>query len=216
MSRPFLRVALAIALIPACSAPRDAVRIVGSSTVFPFSRTVAERAAVKFDDPAPIVEMTGTGGGIQQFCRNEGGVDIANASRAMKMSERALCAQNGVNDVVEFRIGFDGIVVAAAPHNRLRNLTLGQLYRAVAKDLPAGGGFAPNPHRLWSDVDPALPPIAIEVHGSPPTSGTRDAFVELALQAGAKTLPELAALAETDEAAFRARGRIARGWALGR
>ena len=200
-----IAVALAAFTVSACSPPQDAVRISGSSTVFPFARTVAEHYAVKFDAPAPVIEMTGTGGGFQAFCAAGSAIDIANASRAIKKSERELCAGNGYEDVVQFRIGHDGIVIAASRENPLRSLTLDQIYRGLAKDLPAAGGFAPNPHELWSDVDPSLPAIQIEAHGPPPTSGTRDAFVELALEAGARAHPALAALAEADPRAFAAR-----------
>jgi phosphate transport system substrate-binding protein len=194
----------AAALTAGCTEPSESVRIVGSSTVYPFSRTVAERTAAKFHQRSPIVEMTGTGGGIQQFCRGAGEIDIANASRPIKDSEIALCQANGV-EAIGFRIGYDGIVVAAAPSNPVKALTRAHIYRALAKDLPGQGGFEPNPNRLWSDVDPALPAVEIEVHGPPPTSGTRDAFVELALEPGARAIPELAALEESDPAQFKAR-----------
>lgn len=187
-----------------CSEPRDSVRVVGSSTVFPFARTVAERTAYKFDSPSPIVEMTGTGGGLQQFCRASGNIDIANASRRIKDSEVALCREHGVA-AIEFTIGFDGIVAASSATNPLSAITLRQLYLAVAKDLPAAGGFQPNKFRLWSEIDAGLPAIEIEVHGPPPTSGTRDAFVELALHVGAKSIPELALLAKENPDAFAAR-----------
>jgi len=149
--------------------------------------------------------MTGTGGGFQAFCAAGSPIDIANASRAIKKSERDLCARNGHGEIVQFRIGHDGIVIAASRNNPLRALTLDQLYRGLAKDLPAADGFAPNPHALWSEVDPSLPAVPIEAHGPPPTSGTRDAFVELALEAGAQATPALAALKQTDPDAFAAR-----------
>ena len=201
----FFSTVLLCILAGACAAPEDAVRISGSSTVFPFARTVSEHYAVKFQARAPVIEMTGTGGGLQAFCSRGSAIDIANASRSIKQSERDLCAGNGVEEIVEFRIGHDGIVIAASRRNPLKSLTLEQIYRALAKDLPSQGGFAPNPHETWADVDPALPDIPIEVHGPPPTSGTRDAFVELALEVGAEADPHLAALAEEDERAFAAR-----------
>jgi phosphate transport system substrate-binding protein len=203
--RKLLLVALCAAVVAvSCSKPRDTARIVGSSTVFPFARTVAERTAAKFDAPSPIVEMTGTGGGLQHFCRGAEGVDIANASRRIKDSERALCRAHGV-EAIEFTIGFDGIVAATSSRNPLTAISLRQLYLAVAKDLPGPAGFEPNRFRLWSEIDPALPAIEIEVHGPPPTSGTRDAFVDLALHAGAKAIPELALLATQDPDQFAAR-----------
>ena len=163
-------------LITACSSPDDAVRIAGSSTVFPFSRTVAEHYSVKFQTRAPIIEMTGTGGGFQAFCAANSSIDIANASRGIKQSERDLCAKNGVDDLLEFRIGYDGIVIAASRENPLKRVSLEQLYKALAKDLPSSQGFASNTYETWADVDASLPDIPIEVHGPPPTSGDARRF----------------------------------------
>jgi len=195
----------------ACAPPEDVTRAAGSSTVYPFSRTAAEHYAAKFRVRAPVVEAIGTGGGFQRFCEAPGRIDVVNASRAIKESERALCASAGVADVVEFAFGYDGVVLAAGRDNPLRGLTLEQLYRGLARDLPDGdGGFTPNPHRLWSDVDPDLPAVEIEVHGPPPTSGTRDAFAELALVAGASRIAPLAALEDSDADAFAARAAALR------
>lgn len=162
---------------------------------------------MKFETRAPVIEMTGTGGGLKAFCAKDSVINIANASRRIKESESALCAQNGTpaSDIIEFLIGYDGIVVAANRENPLKALTLNQIYRALAKDLPTEDGFAPNPNKKWSDVDAALPNMPIEVHGPPPTSGTRDAFVELALDVGARSDPRLAALAKSDPETFAAR-----------
>ncbi|MEL6363947.1 MAG: substrate-binding domain-containing protein [Pseudomonadota bacterium] len=199
-----IAIVLALALF-GCAPPEDAVRVVGSSTVFPFSRTVAEHYAAKTGYRAPVVEMTGTGGGMQIFCAAQSPVHVANASRPIKKSEIDICAAAGAVGVLEFRIGYDGIVIVAARENPLKSLTLDQLYRAIAKDLPVANGFAPNPHELWSEVDPALPAIPIQMHGPPPTSGTRDAFVEIALETGAKGTGALRYLAQTDKGAFAAR-----------
>ncbi len=213
-------VSLLYAAIAACaqfgdptraSGVRDTqVRVTGSSTVFPFSRTVAEHYAAKFAAPSPIVEATGTGGGVQRFCDSRGSIHIVNASRRMKPSEAALCATNGVAAPLEVRIGYDGIVVATGRGGALTALTAEQIYRAIAKDLPLGGGFEPNPNRTWADVDPSLPDIAIDVHGPPPTSGTREAFAELGLERGAKAIPALADLAKSDPQAFAARAHALR------
>lgn len=199
-----IAIVLALALY-GCAPPEDAVRVVGSSTVFPFSRTVAEHYAAKTGYRAPVVEMTGTGGGMQIFCAAQSPVHVANASRPIKESEIQSCAAAGAADVLEFRIGYDGIVIVAARDNPLKSLTLDQLYRAIAKDIPQANGFAPNPHELWSEVDPALPAIPIQIHGPPPTSGTRDAFVEIALEEGAKGYAVLRDMAGTDNDAFAAR-----------
>jgi phosphate transport system substrate-binding protein len=188
---------------------RDQIRITGSSTVFPFTTTVAERFASKTSFRAPIVESTGTGGGLKQFCAGVGAEhpDIANASRRIKRSEFDDCIANGVDGVIEMPIGFDGIVLANAKRARRLTLTRREIFEAVAARLPASDDdctLAPNAHVLWSDVNPDLPAIAIEVYGPPPTSGTRDAFVEVGLEAGARDYACLAAIEAGDADAFRA------------
>ncbi|MEO0722328.1 MAG: substrate-binding domain-containing protein, partial [Pseudomonadota bacterium] len=172
----------------------ERVRIVGSSTVAPFSTTVAEHfgAATRF--ATPIVETTGSGGGFKAFCRDIGPDEpaIANASRRIKPSEIELCAAAGVTQIVPVPIGYDGIVLANAKTGPRFDITKAQLYLALADALPDGDGrWRSNPHKSWSDVDPALPDEPILVSGPPPTSGTRDAFVEIAMEAGALALPEL-------------------------
>ena len=194
-----------------------AVWAAGSSTVFPFASRVAENFARKTGRTAPRVESLGTGGGIKAFCSGvgPGTPDIANASRPMKASEFDQCRENGVNEIIELHIGFDGVVVANARTGGVYALQLEDLYRGLAAQLPQGDGFAANPHRTWRDVRAALPADRIQVYGPPPTSGTRDAFVELALEAGAKKLPALAALQKSDEDAFKQRTHALRedgGW----
>jgi phosphate transport system substrate-binding protein len=196
--------ALAVALLAATAVSaeaRDQIRIVGSSTVFPFSTAVAEEFGKTSGFKTPIVESTGTGGGLKLFCAGVGvdHPDITNASRAIKESEVELCAENGVAEIVEVKIGFDGIVIAnskAAPH---LDLTLQQVFLALAREVPVSGQLVPNPFKKWSDIDGSLPDAAIEVLGPPPTSGTRDAFVELAMEGGCKGIPEIDALKEADE-----------------
>lgn len=160
------------------AAARDQIRIVGSSTVFPFSTAVAEQFGRTTDFNTPVVESTGSGGGLKLFCSGVGTEhpDIANASRRMKAKEFKLCQDNGVTDITEVVIGFDGIVVANAKSAVKMNVTRAQLWTALAANGPLP--------TLWSDVDPSLPAIAIEVLGPPPSSGTRDAFEELVMQAG--------------------------------
>jgi phosphate transport system substrate-binding protein len=185
---------------------RDQIRIVGSSTVFPFSTAVAESFGRAGGFKTPVVESTGTGGGIQLFCSGVGldTADIANASRRIKATEVETCAKNGVAEIVEVKIGYDGIVLAnSRKHGRL-NLTKEQVFRALAKQVPIDGKLTPNPYKLWSDIDPALPKHKIEVLGPPPTSGTRDAFVELAMEGGAEAFPMLKELKAKDEKAFKA------------
>lgn len=216
--RKLLPVVAALALAACSSEPQEpAVWAAGSSTVFPFASRVAENMARKTGRPAPRIESLGTGGGIKAFCdgAGPGTPDLALASRRMKAGEWDDCRQAGVT-VAELRVGADGVVVATDRRGADYQLTLEQLYQALADELPTqGGGFTPNPHRTWRDVDGAFPPVRIQVYGPPPTSGTRDAFVELAMDAGAEEVPAMAALKEQDEDAFQARARTLRedgGW----
>ena len=190
------------------SAPsgRDQIKIVGSSTVYPFSTTVAENFGRTTDFKTPIVESTGSGGGLKLFCAGAGGnhPDITNASRRIKASEVENCAKNGINDIVEVKIGYDGIVLANARTSGQMQLDLKDVFLALAKDVPDGnGGFKPNPYTNWNEINASLPNLKIEVMGPPPTSGTRDAFVELAMEGGCKTFPEIKAMKDTDKAAFK-------------
>ena len=170
----------AAALTTQAAVARDQIRIVGSSTVFPFSTAVAEQFGKTTDFQTPVVESTGSGGGFKLFCSGVGAdtPDITNASRRMKSSELETCNENGVTEVVEAIVGYDGIVVANAIDAPAFALTREQLFKALAK----GQG---EPEK-WSDIDPSLPDEAIEVLGPPPSSGTRDAFEELVLHEGAK------------------------------
>lgn len=184
---------------------RDQIQIVGSSTVFPFSTSVAEQFGQKTSFKTPVVESTGSGGGMKLFCTGvgENTPDITNASRRIKEKEFALCGENGVTPV-EVKIGFDGIVMANAKAGPEMNITRQQIFLALAKEIPgADGNMVPNPNQKWSDIDPSLPNIKIEVLGPPPTSGTRDAFAEIALEGGAKKIEVLAALRKSDKKAFK-------------
>jgi phosphate transport system substrate-binding protein len=200
---------------PSGAQMRDQIRITGSSTVFPFTTAVAEQFSGKTAFRAPIVEQTGTGGGLKQFCAGVGMAhpDIANASRRITPSEIEDCRAHGVTEIIEMRIGYDGIVLANAKGARQLELTRRQIYDAVAARLPASDEectLSPNAHVVWSDVSPDLPGVAIEVYGPPPTSGTRDAFVEVALDEGARAYGCLAALEESDAGAFEAAARTIR------
>jgi phosphate transport system substrate-binding protein len=185
---------------------RDQIRIVGSSTVFPFSTAVAEQFGKTSSFKTPVVESTGSGGGFKLFCAGvgTGAPDITNASRRIKASEVASCEGNGVSAIIEVKIGYDGIVLANSKKADPLSLTKEQLFRALAKQVPVDGKLVSNPHEKWSDIDPSLPAAKIEVLGPPPTSGTRDAFVELAMEGGAKEIPMLKALKESDKNAFKA------------
>jgi phosphate transport system substrate-binding protein len=169
---------------------RDQIRIVGSSTVFPYTQAVAEEFANQ-GGVSPVVESTGTGGGFQVFCAGVGvdHPDITGASRAIRKSEYDLCMQNGVTDITEALIGYDGLSIAVSRENTtLTNLTLEQVYLALAAQVPVNGEWADNPYQRWSEIDPSLPDAPILAYGPPPTSGTRDAFVELAMHAGCEEL----------------------------
>ena len=188
--------AFAVAAPGAGAAAREQIHLVGSSTVFPFAATVAETFGRTTDYRTPVVESTGTGGGLKLFCAGLGEVhpDIANASRRIKRSEVENCAKNGVGDIVEIRIGFDGIVLANALAAPPYALSLEQIFLALGKLTPGEGKAVPNPHATWRDVDPSLPAVGIEVFGPPPTSGTRDAFVELVLEPGCRRAFEAVAI----------------------
>lgn len=173
-------------------AARDYISIVGSSTVYPFSTVVAEQYGKASGFKTPKIESTGSGGGFKLFCSGIGVEfpDITNSSRAIKSSEIETCAKNGVKDIVEVKIGYDGIVIANAKNSDQMKLTRQELFLALAKEVPDPknpGKLIANPFKNWSDINPALPNTKIEVLGPPPTSGTRDAFVELVMDEGAKT-----------------------------
>ena len=172
--------ACALTAVSSAAFARDQIKIVGSSTVFPYTQAVAEEFAKK-GGKAPAVESTGTGGGMKIFCQGIGEKhpDITGASRAMKKSEQELCKKNGVTDVTEVLIGYDGLSIADSRKGKKFDLTKAQLYKALAAKVPVDGKLVDNPNKKWSDIDPSLPGDAILAYGPPPTSGTRDAFVEL-------------------------------------
>jgi len=183
---------LAVLAVSATAATaRDEIRIVGSSTVFPYTQAVAEQFANNTGAPSPIVESTGTGGGMKIFC---GGVgeqhpDITGASRAMKASEYKLCQENGVTEISEALIGFDGLSMAISRGNDFDwDLTLGEIYLALGAQVPVNGEWVDNPYKMWNEINADLPAVEILAYGPPPTSGTRDAFVELAMHEGCKEL----------------------------
>jgi phosphate transport system substrate-binding protein len=173
---------IAIAASAGYAAARDQIQIVGSSTVFPFTTAVAEKLGQGGKFKTPVVESTGTGGGMKLFCSGvgENTPDFTNASRAIKDSELAGCKEKGVTPV-EIKVGFDGIVLANSKAGAQIDLTKEQIFKALAKNVAVDGKVVPNPYVNWSDVDASLPATKIEVLGPPPTSGTRDAFVELVM-----------------------------------
>lgn len=210
MKKAFVTLALAAFALAGCGqgvpgggggdgGARSQIRIVGSSTVYPFTIAVAERFAQNNPNfSAPIVESTGSGAGIQLFCAGVGAghPDVTNASRRMKESELAMCNANGVNQVIEVPVGIDGLVmIESATRPTGFQLTPRDIYMALAAN-PFGRG--PNTARTWADVNPALPAVAIQVYGPPPTSGTRDSFAELILEKGCDSEAEMQALKAGD------------------
>ncbi len=198
--------ALGMVAVAGAAEARDQIRIVGSSTVFPFATAVAENFGKATSFKTPVVESTGSGGGLKLFCAGIGveHPDVTNASRRIKKSEVELCSSNGVADIIEVKVGYDGIVIGNAKSAQELTLSKKDVFLALAKEVPdANGNMIPNPYKKWSDVNPALPNAAIEVLGPPPTSGTRDAFVELAMEGGAKKIESLAALRKKDKKAFK-------------
>lgn len=188
---------------------RDRIQIVGSSTVFPYSQAVAEEFANKTGLQGPVVESTGTGGGMKIFCQGIGEAhpDITGASRAMKQSEWELCTKNGVTSVSEALIGFDGLSIAVSREGAEIDVTKAQLFQALAAKVEVDGKIVDNPYRKWIEIDASLPDVKIQVFGPPPTSGTRDAFVELVMEEGCETFAAIDALPKDDKKAVCQRMR---------
>ena len=182
---------------------RDSISIVGSSTVYPFATVVAERFGKTTDFATPKIEATGSGGGLKLFCSGIGvnTPDITNSSRRIKSSEFEMCQRNGVTGVIEVLIGFDGIAVANHVSAEQLDMSLADIFLALAKDVPNPDGsesLVANPYKTWKDVNSELPAINIEVLGPPPTSGTRDAFVELAMEGGCEQFAFIKAMDKND------------------
>jgi phosphate transport system substrate-binding protein len=189
-------------------AGRDYIYIVGSSTVYPFATVVAERFGRGSEFKTPKVESTGSGGGLKLFCDGVGVdyPDVTNSSRAIKASEVNSCASNGITEIIEVKIGYDGIVFANAIGAPAVDISRRDIFLALAKEVPGDGDgeLIENPYKTWADVNPALPETRIEVLGPPPTSGTRDAFVELAMEGGCQTVPWIKALKKSDGNSYKA------------
>ncbi|MGB5299521.1 MAG: PstS family phosphate ABC transporter substrate-binding protein [Thiogranum sp.] len=199
---------LAVPGITSAQSARDHISIVGSSTVYPFATVVVEQFGKTTEYKTPTVESTGSGGGMKLFCAGVGVQypDITNASRRIKKSEFDTCQKNGVTDIVEIKIGYDGIAIANSKKAEPLNLTLRDIFLALAKQVPNpddGKTLVANPYETWKDVNAALPDRAIEVLGPPPTSGTRDAFAELAMEGGCKNFDWIKALKKTDKNRYK-------------
>ena len=193
---------IAVAALSSAAQARDSIRIVGSSTVFPFATVVAEKLGSRGKYKTPVVESTGTGGGMKLFCAGVGvgHPDFTNASRAIKASEIKLCNQNGVSGIVEIIIGNDGIAFANSVKSKQVNFTLAQLWTAMAE-------HGPKPKR-WSEIDASLPNTAIKILAPPPTSGTRDAWNDLVMKEGCKSAGKHEALGKKKCAVFREDGAV--------
>lgn len=187
---------------------RDYISIVGSSTVYPFATAVAEQFGKTTKFKTPKIESTGSGGGMKLFCAGIGTEhpDLTNASRRIKKSEFDQCQANGVKEIVEVKIGYDGIVLANSKKSDQMEVTRKDIFLALAKDVPdpkGGEKLIPNPYKTWKDVNASLPETKIEVMGPPPTSGTRDAFVELAMEGGCKKIDWIKALKKKDKKQYK-------------
>ena len=189
MLKNMLSLALLVAVIVPTAYARDQINVVGSSTVYPFAIVVAEKFGKTTEFKTPKIESTGSGGGLKLFCAGVGEKhpDFTNSSRAITEKEIKKCRNNGVKDITEIKVGYDGIVIANSKSSKAFKMTRMDLYLALAAEIPNPNGsksFVKNQHKTWKDVNPELPEIKIEVLGPPPTSGTRDAFVELAMEKG--------------------------------
>jgi len=201
-------IALLVAGVSSPAMARDYISIVGSSTVYPFATVVAERFGKVTDFKTPKIEATGSGGGLKLFC---GGIgvdtpDITNSSRRIKASEFEMCKSNGVTKVVEVLIGYDGIAIANSVEAPQFTMSTADLFLALAAQVPNPDGsesLVDNPYKKWNEINADLPDKRIEVMGPPPTSGTRDAFVELAMEGGCSTFEFIEAMEKSDKDSFK-------------
>ena len=204
----FLAIILSSSISTAATA-REYISVVGSSTVYPFATVVAERFGKSSSFATPKIESTGSGGGLKLFCSGVGTSypDITNASRRIKSSELQDCIANGVEEVIEVQIGFDGIVLANSVAKDRYSLSLRDIFLALGEQVPNPDGsetLVENPYTTWDQVNSDLPDVNIEVLGPPPTSGTRDAFAELALEGGCKTFDWIKAMKKSNKSEYKA------------
>jgi len=209
MKKILLTLAVLIASSSALAAGRNTINVVGSSTVYPFATVVAERFGKSTEFKTPKIESTGTGGGMKLFCAGAGidTPDMSNASRRIKKTELEKCHKNGVKNITEVLVGYDGIVFANSAKAPLLTITRRELFLALAKKVPATDGsetLVANPYKTWKEINPTFPATKIEVLGPPPTSGTRDAFAELVLEGGCKTFPWIKAIKKKNKSQFKA------------
>jgi len=201
----YLLITTTILLTTTLSQARDQIRIVGSSTLYPFATVVAEKFGISTKFKTPVVESTGSGGGLKIFCQGIGPshVDITNSSRRIKAKEIKKCAENGISEITEVKIGYDGVVIANSKSSPQIKLDRKHIWLALGKSVMVNGKIVTNPYKTWKNVDPSLPDQKIEVLGPPPTSGTRDAFAELALEEGCKKILSIKNIKKTDKKAFK-------------
>ncbi|BCE02165.1 PstS family phosphate ABC transporter substrate-binding protein [Marinicellulosiphila megalodicopiae] len=203
-----ISIILAASAVSSVAVARDNIWIVGSSTVYPFATVVAEKFGKETTFKTPSIESTGSGGGLKMFCEGvgENTPDITNSSRRIKSSEVELCAKNGITEIIEVKVGYDGIALANTKKAVRFELTRKDIFLALAKQVPTEkeGELIENPYITWNEVNPSLPNQKIEVLGPPPTSGTRDAFVELAMEGGCKKIAWIAELKKTDSSKYKA------------
>jgi len=212
MKKTFKLISLAALLVAysagSAQAARDYISVVGSSTVYPFATVVAEQFGKTTKFKTPKIESTGSGGGFKLFCAGIGAShpDIINSSRAIKKSEIEMCRKKGIKEIIEVKIGYDGIVLANSRAAKTMNISRKDLFLALAKEVPTGkaGELIPNPYKTWKDVNPSLPSSKIKVLGPPPTSGTRDAFVELAMEGGCKSFDWIKGMKKKDKKKYKA------------
>ena len=203
MVKSWLAALVAVFAVASVAEARE-IRIVGSSTVYPFTTIVGETFAAE-GNTAPVIESTGTGGGMKLFCAGVGDShpDFTNASRAIKSSEAEKCAANGITPL-EMMVGYDGIVFANSKASGVLEITPRELFQALAKDVPQdNGNLVPNPFTTWNQINPKFPNVKIEVLGPPPSSGTRDAWSELVMEKGCKTYDWVKAMKKKDKKAYK-------------
>jgi phosphate transport system substrate-binding protein len=203
-------VALSLTGFVGMASARDYISVVGSSTVYPFATVVAEQFGKTSKFKTPKIESTGSGGGLKLFCAGVGveHPDITNASRRIKQSEVDRCANNGINDIIEVKVGYDGIALANSKAAPRFTVSRKDIFLALAKEVPdpkdpSSGKLVANPYKTWKDVNSELPDMAIEVLGPPPTSGTRDAFAELAMEGGCKKIDWIKAMKKKDKKMYK-------------
>ncbi|MEW8085926.1 MAG: PstS family phosphate ABC transporter substrate-binding protein [Candidatus Thiodiazotropha endolucinida] len=203
-------VALSLTGFIGMASARDYISVVGSSTVYPFATVVAEQFGKTSKFKTPKIESTGSGGGLKLFCAGVGveHPDITNASRRIKKSEVERCAGNGINDIIEVKVGYDGIALANSKAAPRFSVSRKDIFLALAKEVPdpkdpTSGKLVANPYQTWKEVNSDLPAMAIEVLGPPPTSGTRDAFAELAMEGGCKKIDWIKAMKKKDKKMYK-------------